>query len=112
MVNLDKKGHIKHPSAPPLAIDLVCPKCEAPTMNVRRSKRGPWISCAKYPKCRGRGAFKSLDEAKQTEIETALDAHIEANPMPRIHTLEGKDVGDEYTPTVIVETEDGTKTDE
>ncbi|MBT7171374.1 MAG: type I DNA topoisomerase, partial [Phycisphaerales bacterium] len=111
VVNLDKKGHIKHPAAPPLAIDLPCPKCEAPTMNVRRSKRGPWISCAKYPKCRGRGAFKSLDEAKQTEIETSLDAHIKANPMPRVHTLEGKDVGDEYTPTVIVETEDGTKTD-
>jgi DNA topoisomerase I len=97
IVNLDRKGHIKHPSPPPLLTDLTCPKCESP-LNLRRSKRGPWLSCSTFPKCRGRLAWTKLDEATQKKLETALAAHERQHPQPTIKTTAGKPVGDEYTP--------------
>ena len=53
ILNLDKKGHITLPKVPPLITDLKCSKCEA-NMNIRRGARGVWLSCSRFPKCRGR----------------------------------------------------------
>jgi DNA topoisomerase-1 len=61
VVKLDKAGRVKPPAAPPLAVELPCPKCGSP-LNLRRSKRGPWLGCSKYPKCRGRVAWKTLSD--------------------------------------------------
>jgi len=97
VVNLDKKGFVKQPSAPPLQVDLPCPKCEAP-LNLRRSKRGPWLSCSTYPKCRGRQGFKALPDDVKQKLEADLAAHEQANPQPVITTLDGTPVGDEHTP--------------
>ncbi len=33
-------------------VDIKCEKCGAP-MLIRRSRRGPFLGCSKYPKCRG-----------------------------------------------------------
>jgi DNA topoisomerase-1 len=103
VVNLDRKGNVKPPSAPPLAIEMECPKCDATTMNLRRGKRGPWISCSRYPKCRGRVGFKSLDEDRQAELEQALQAHEKENPQPVIRTLDGQPVGENYQPQTVGE---------
>ncbi|MCD4824167.1 MAG: type I DNA topoisomerase [Phycisphaerae bacterium] len=101
VVNIDNKGFVKHPSAPPLGIEMDCNKCDSKTMNLRRSKRGPWLSCSRYPKCRGRAAWKGLDEETQKKLELDLMNHENANPQPRIKNLQGQDVGDEYTPQII-----------
>ncbi len=100
IVNLDRKGFVKQPSAPPLQIDLPCPKCESP-LNMRRSKRGPWLSCSKYPKCRGRQGFKSLEPEKQKELELQLLNHEKENPQPVIKTLGGEVVGENHTPQPV-----------
>ena len=97
VVNLDKNGFIKQPSAPPLQVDMSCPKCEAP-LNLRRSKRGPWLSCSKYPKCRGRQGWKALSEDVKQDFETQLAAHEKAYPQPVIKTLDAVPVGEEHTP--------------
>ena len=97
VVNLDKKGFIKPPSPPPLQVDLPCPKCEAP-LNMRRSKRGPWLSCSKYPKCRGRQGWKALPDDVKQDLEGKLANHEKAHPQPVIKTLDGTPVGDEHTP--------------
>ena len=61
IVNLDpKKGTIKLPKCPPYLTEQLCPKCDSP-LNLRRSKRGPWLSCSKFPKCRGRLAWSAID---------------------------------------------------
>ncbi|MFP4106286.1 MAG: type I DNA topoisomerase [Phycisphaerae bacterium] len=100
IVNLDRKGFIKHPSPPPLLVeDIKCPKCEAP-VNLRRGKRGPWMSCSKYPKCRGRVAWSKLDDDVKQDLEGRLKKHEAAHPQPRVKTLEGEDVGDQYKPQV------------
>jgi len=99
IVNLDKKGHVKLPTAPPLETDLPCPKCESP-LNLRMSKRGPWLSCSTFPKCRGRLGWTKVEEEKQKELLKAWAKHEKDNPVPQITTVDGKVVGEGYTPMV------------
>ena len=100
IVNLDaKKGFVKHPTTPPLTTDVPCPKCESP-LYLRESKRGLWMSCSTFPKCRGRAGFAKLDEDKQKELEVAWKNHVKANPVAKVHRVDGTVVGDEYIPQV------------
>ena len=102
IVNLDpKKGFVKLPKVPPLTIDLPCPKCQSP-LNMRRSKRGPWLSCSKFPKCRGRLAWTAVPEDKQKTLEEQLIAHEKANPVPRVLTASGHVIreDEQYIPKI------------
>jgi len=93
ILNIDKKGHVVAPSVPPVETDLPCPTCEAP-LNLRNGARGPWLSCSRFPKCRGRGKWSELDEKKQIELENKLEAHERANPTPIIKRLDGTPLTD------------------
>lgn len=101
IVKIDpKKGTVVPPKPPPLLIDLKCPKCDAP-LNMRRSKRGPWLSCSAFPKCRGRLGWSVVEEDQRDQLEEALAQHEAANPVPRIRNADGKVVGDDYVPQVL-----------
>ena len=90
VVNLDKKGGVKYPTPPPLLVEtLHCEKCESP-MNLRNGKRGPWLGCSTFPKCKGRMGWKTLDDKIRNELETSLAQHEEANPQVLVKTLSGK----------------------
>ncbi len=90
VVNLDKKGGIKYPTPPALLIEsLLCEKCESP-MNLRNGKRGPWLGCSTFPKCKGRMGWKTLEDEVRTELEAALEAHMEVNPQIIVTTMSGK----------------------
>ncbi|HIA72348.1 MAG TPA: type I DNA topoisomerase [Phycisphaerales bacterium] len=90
VVNLDKKGGIKYPSPPALLIEsLICEKCESP-MNLRHGKRGPWLGCSTFPKCKGRMGWKTLEDDVRDELDAALNVHMEANPQIIITTMSGK----------------------
>ncbi len=79
VVRLDKKDKIVLPSAPPLQDpEVVCSKC-GKACNVRDGKRGPWLGCSGFPKCRGRADWKALGEVKQKALLAALAAHASAN---------------------------------
>jgi DNA topoisomerase-1 len=97
IVNLDKKGLIAPPKTPPLATDLSCPKCEAP-MNLRRGARGPWLSCSKFPKCRGRIGWSTLEEESRKTLETALEAHEKKHPHAAVRKTDGTTVSEGYKP--------------
>ena len=88
VLNLDRKGGIKLPSPPPLVTDLECPKCGAP-MHLRRGKRGPWLGCSTFPKCRGRIAWKSLPDEQKRALEAALAEHEKKHPPVTIRRLDG-----------------------
>jgi DNA topoisomerase-1 len=107
IVNLDKKGFINPPKVPPLLTDLKCPKCEA-RLNIRRGGRGPWLSCSKFPKCRGRMGWASLDDETKNRWEKALEDHEKSHPQPVIKTLAGEPVGDAYKPKVKDIADNGT----
>jgi len=97
ILNLDKKGLIAAPKTPPLATHLSCPKCSAP-MNLRRGARGPWLSCSKFPKCRARIGWSTLDEAGRKSLEIALETHEKKNPLAVVHTIDGTAVSEGYEP--------------
>jgi len=97
ILNIDRKGFISLPKVPPLLTDLRCPKCGA-QLNIRRGARGPWLSCSKFPKCRGRMGWSSLDSEIKTQWEKALEDHEKGHPQPVIKTLAGEPIGDEYIP--------------
>ena len=88
VVNLDRKGGIKYPAQPPVLSDLECEKC-GEKLNVRRGKRGPWLGCSAFPKCRGRGSWAKLDEAKQKELEIQLAQNDKDHPPIIIEDLDG-----------------------
>jgi DNA topoisomerase I len=101
ILNLDpKKGTVKLPKPPPLQTDVPCPKCGEGVMNLRMSKRGPWMSCNRFPRCRGRVAWSALDGDKQKELEKALTRHEAEHPVPQVRTLDGRPIGDDYVPLV------------
>ena len=80
--------------------DLPCAKCEK-TLNLRNGKRGPWLGCSAFPKCRGRGKWTELDDDKRAELEGLLAAHEKANPQVLIEDLDGK-VIEEATPIDVL----------
>jgi len=101
ILNLDaKKGTVKLPKTPPLLIDVPCGKCEAP-LNMRDSKRGYWLSCSKFPKCRGRGTWSTIPEDQQKSLTKAWEAHVAENPLPVVKTADGDVIGDDYIPMLL-----------
>ncbi len=88
VLNIDKKGGLKIPAVPPLKTELECEKCGKP-LNLRMGKRGPWLGCSSFPKCRGRGKWTALDDETKAALESALEAHEKANPRPIVTRLDG-----------------------
>lgn len=111
ILNLDKKGHLTLPKVPPLITDLKCPKCEA-AMNIRRGAKGPWLSCSRFPKCRGRLGWAPLDDKTKKSLEKALDEHEKNNPLPVIKNLQGEEIGENYTPRMDSTMQDEISTDQ
>jgi DNA topoisomerase I len=98
VVNLDrKKGTVVAPKVPALIVDVPCTKCGSP-LAMRSSKRGPWLSCSTYPKCKGRLGWSTLTPEKQKELEIKLANHEAANPRVIVKTVEGKPVPENYVP--------------
>ena len=88
VLNLDRKGAIVLPKAPPLRTKIPCPKCQA-DLNLRRGARGPWLSCSTFPKCRGRLGWTKLEAAEKDRWLKALDEHEKAHPQPVIRRIDG-----------------------
>ena len=93
ILNIDKKGQVNAPSQPPILTDLECEKCGKP-LNLRNGARGPWLGCSGFPKCRGRGKWASLPDAKKADLEAKLETHDKAHPIPIITTLDGRALTD------------------
>jgi DNA topoisomerase-1 len=85
ILNLDKQGNILPPKPKPLTTDLKCEKCGKP-IYLRRGKRGPWLGCSGFPRCRGRLAFNTLKPEQQEQFLEALAAHEAAQPTLTIPT--------------------------
>jgi DNA topoisomerase-1 len=100
IVNLDKKGLVTLPKTPPLKTDLTCAKCGA-ELNLRRGARGPWLSCSKFPKCRGRLGWASLEPAGKEKWAKALEKHEKEHPQPTIKTLDGTPISEGYKPNPL-----------
>jgi DNA topoisomerase-1 len=83
ILRLDKQGNIEPPKPKPFTTHLACERCGKP-IYLRRGKRGPWLSCSGFPKCRARVAFNSLPPEQQEQLLESLTTHETANPVPTI----------------------------
>ena len=106
ILNLDKKGNIKFPSPPPLLTDIACPKC-GDLMNLRDGKRGPWLGCRAFPKCRGREAYGKLPETKQKDLKRQLDALLAGQTKLHLTRRDGETPVPEGTPLSALHIEGG-----
>ena len=91
LLNLSKQRHIEPMKTPPVITDILCPKCSSP-LYLRTGKRGLWLGCSKFPKCRGRLAWSSLDESIQKHWEAVMADHQTAHPAVFLTMLNGKPV--------------------
>ncbi|HVT81349.1 MAG TPA: DNA topoisomerase [Phycisphaerae bacterium] len=65
ILNLDKKtGEPLPPKPPPVDTGLRCPKCGKKNIVIRQGKRGPFMSCSGFPKCRATLPAERLEEFK------------------------------------------------
>jgi len=52
ILNLDKDGNVLPPKPPPEPTGVKCYKCKSGEFVIRQSKRGPFMGCNKFPRCR------------------------------------------------------------
>jgi len=71
IINLDKQGKPLPPKAPPIPTGVKCAKCGG-VMVLRDGKRGPWLGCSNYPKCRGITSMKKLDPESLKQVEALI----------------------------------------
>jgi len=69
ILNIDKDGNIKPPKEPPEPTGIKCYKCTQGLLVVRKSKKGPFLGCNRFPKCRTIISFKQLDRLKKLQSE-------------------------------------------
>ena len=91
LLNLNKQRHIEPLKTPPVVTDMACPKCGAP-LYLRSGKRGLWLGCSKFPKCRGRLAWTALEPAAQERWERVMAAHQKAHPPVTLKMVDGSAV--------------------
>ena len=67
IMKIDKEGNVLPPAAPPEPTGLRCQKCKTGELVIRQSKRGPFMGCNKFPRCRNIISMKVIDELKQLQ---------------------------------------------
>ena len=66
-LKLDKQGNALPPRKSPEPTGIKCYKCKEGELVVRESKRGPFLGCNRFPKCRTIVSIKQLDHLRQLQ---------------------------------------------
>jgi DNA topoisomerase-1 len=66
---LDKDGNILPPKPPPKPTGVKCYKCKEGELVIRQSKRGEFMGCGRFPKCRTIISIKQLDNLKELQAQ-------------------------------------------
>jgi len=65
--SIDKEGNVLPPKAPPEPTGIKCYKCKTGELVIRQSKRGPFMGCNKFPRCRTIISIKEVDKLKELQ---------------------------------------------
>jgi DNA topoisomerase I len=65
---IDKEGNILPPKPPAEPSGIRCHKCQGDLV-IRQSKRGPFLGCGRFPKCRTIISIKELDHLKELQAQ-------------------------------------------
>jgi len=66
-LKIDKDGNVLPPKPPPEPSGVTCHKCKKGELVIRQSKRGPFLGCGRFPKCRTIVSMKQLDHLKELQ---------------------------------------------
>ncbi|MHC4265587.1 MAG: type I DNA topoisomerase [Planctomycetota bacterium] len=69
ILKLDKEGNALPPAPPPEPTGIKCHKCKQGELVVRQSKRGPFLGCNRFPRCRTIVSHKQIEHLKQLQTE-------------------------------------------
>jgi len=69
ILNLDKDGNVLPPKPPPEPTGIKCYKCKGGELVVRQSKKGPFLGCNRFPRCRTIVNFKEMDNLKSLQTD-------------------------------------------
>ena len=76
-------------------------------MNLRDGKRGPWLGCRAFPKCRGREAFGKLSDERKEELKRELADHLAKQTKLHLTRRDGTTEVNEGTPLTELQIEGG-----
>ncbi|UCD49198.1 MAG: type I DNA topoisomerase [Phycisphaerales bacterium] len=66
-LKLDKEGNVLPPKPPAEPTGVKCYKCKQGELVIRQSKRGPFMGCNRFPRCRTIVSIKQLDHLKELQ---------------------------------------------
>lgn len=66
-LKLDKQGNVLPAKAPPEPTDIICHKCKNGRLVIRQSKKGPFLGCSRFPRCKTIVNIKQLEHLKQLQ---------------------------------------------
>ena len=67
ILNIDKEGNVLPPKPPAEPTGIKCYKCKEGELVVRQGKRGPFLGCNRFPKCRTIVSYKQLEQLKELQ---------------------------------------------
>ncbi|MCP4614743.1 MAG: type I DNA topoisomerase [Planctomycetes bacterium] len=66
-LKIDKEGNVLPPKPPPEPTGVKCYKCKDGELVIRQSKKGPFMGCGRFPKCRTIISIKQLEHLKELQ---------------------------------------------
>ena len=69
VLRLDKQGNVLPPKPPPEPTGIRCHKCKSGQFVIRQSKRGPFLGCDRFPRCRTIVSIQQLDRLRSLQAE-------------------------------------------
>ena len=67
ILKLDKQGNVLPPKPPAEPTGIKCHKCKQGELVIRHGKKGPFLGCGRFPRCRNIISYKQLDNLKQLQ---------------------------------------------
>ena len=68
-LKLDKEGNVLPPKPPARPTGIKCHKCKQGELVIRHGKKGPFLGCGRFPRCRTIVSYKQLDTLKKLQSE-------------------------------------------
>ncbi len=68
-LKMDKEGNVLPPKPPAEPTGIKCHKCKEGQLVIRQGKKGPFMGCGRFPKCRTIISIKQLDYLKKLQSE-------------------------------------------
>jgi DNA topoisomerase-1 len=69
VMRTDKQGNVLPPKPPAEPTGLKCYKCKTGELVIRQSKKGPFMGCNKFPRCRTIVGMKNFDQLKELQAK-------------------------------------------